>query len=289
MEERVANKPIVDGKPIQGIYRGLTVAEYEAIPALRWSRLSNYLTSPAHGLAGEKSADDAEYLDFGQAVHTAVLEPTQLGARFAAIPEDAPIRRGKDNLAWWARFQSENAGKTLLKLEKLEEVKVITKVVYEHPTVNALLTHPKAAKEVVVVWMDKEFGMWCKARLDLVTKLRVRGGELSYLVDVKTSADGSPEGFGRAIADFEYHGQLAFYKRGLQAVAPFERQSGFIVIEKKIPVVAFYTLDDDSLAIGEARVAKAVSVYLNAQTTGKWPGYPDGIVSLPPWKLKGRE
>jgi hypothetical protein len=74
-----------------GVFEGMSTAEYESIPALRWSRLKAYLRSPAHGKAAESRFDGSDDYDFGQAVHTSVLEPGTWEERFGVFPE---ARRG---------------------------------------------------------------------------------------------------------------------------------------------------------------------------------------------------
>lgn len=277
--------PVVNGKPVPGIYENISMPLYESIPALRWSRLSEYLRSAAHGKAAESRFDDTDDLTFGQAVHTAVLEPGSWEERFGTLPEDAPTRRSNDGKAWWRAFEAANQGRTFLKRETFEAVKRCAESVYAHPRANLWLTSPLSKREVVIVWMDPEFGMYCKVRCDLVTS--VEG--MTRLVDLKSARDASPYGFSRDMNLYHYAGQVAFYLRGLDAVAPFDRSAAFIAVEKDVPVTVCYDLGPASLEIGQDEVKRAMARFVEAEATQKWPGYADGIIDLPAWKLKGGE
>ncbi len=273
------------GEVKTGVFEKMSMAEYEAIPALRWSRLSEYLRSAAHGKAAESRIDETDDLTLGQAIHTAVLEPTEFDSRFGAIPDDAPPRRSNEQKAWWARFQAENVGRFMLKPETLATVKRCAEAVYAHPRANLWLTSPKSKREVVVVWMDPEFGMYCKIRCDLVTS--VEG--MSRLVDVKSVRDASPYAFSRDMNTFHYAGQMAFYLRGLDAVAPFDRSAAFIAVEKDPAVVVCYDLGPASLEVGRDEVKKALQTFIDAEAAQSWPGYADGIIDLPAWRLRQGE
>jgi hypothetical protein len=133
--------------------------------------------------------------------------------------------------------------------------------------------------------MDAEFGMFCKIRCDLVTS--VEG--MTRLVDLKSARDASPWGFSRDANLYHYAGQVAFYLRGLDAVAPFERSAAFIAVEKDPAVVVCYDLGPASLEVGRDEVKRAMTTFVEAESAQKWPGYPDGILELPAWKLKGGE
>jgi hypothetical protein len=100
-----------------GVFEKMSMAEYESIPALRWSRLSEYLRSAAHGKAAESRVEDSDDLTIGQAIHTAVLEPGAWDERFGTLPDDAPAKRSNADKQWWRDFYAANQGKTFIKPE----------------------------------------------------------------------------------------------------------------------------------------------------------------------------
>ena len=278
------SEPVINGQPVPGVYEGLSMPSYEAIPALRWSRLSEYLRSAAHGKAAESRIDDTDDLTIGQAIHSAVLEPAEFDSRFGTIPDDAPTRRSNDGKAWWARFEAENVGRFMLKPETLALVKRCAEAVYAHPRANLWLTSPKSKREVSLVWMDRS-GMYGKARLDLVSN--VEG--MTRIIDLKSARSAAPYDFSRDIFNFSYHGQLAWYLRGLDAIAPFDRSAAFIAVEKDPAVAVCYDLAPEALEAGNDAVELALKTFVDAEAAQRWPGYADGLISLPPWAMRGRE
>lgn len=268
-----------------GIFEGMSVPEYESIQALRWSRLSEYLRSPAHGKAAEAKAEDTEALTVGQAIHTAILEPGEFEARFTIVPENAPAKRSNADKQWWADFAAANRGKSIIKPEAYRMVRACAESAYAHPRARLWLTSPKSKREVVVVWMDDEFGMYCKSRIDLVSN--VEG--LTRVIDVKSALDVSPYAFSRTMSDYHYAGQLAFYLRGLNAVREYDRTAAFIAIEKDPPVTVCYDVGPATLEAGQDEVRKALSTFVDCESKQEWPGYPDGVIDLPVWRLKRGE
>lgn len=266
-----------------GLYRGLSKLEYEAIPAIRWSRLSEYLRSPAHGRLASMRAENSDALTVGDALHRAVLEPSQFEVEFGMVPEDAPPKRSKEDKLWWAQFEADNAGRTMLKPDDFRGVREMATSIYGHKRAEAMLNAPGNAREVSAVWMDPEFGLWCKARLDLLTKWN----GVTYVVDVKTARDASPYGFSGDIARYYYHGQAAWYVSGLNVLAPFERRFAFIVVEKETAVSVVYDMDDPSMEQGAKETRLAFRRFVESEAAQSWPGYPDGFIGLPAWKLKG--
>jgi hypothetical protein len=268
----------------EGIYVGMSWLDYQKIEAINWSKLSPYLRSAAHGLRGELSSKSADYLTFGQAVHKAVLEPGRFDEDFGTVPEDAPAKRSKDDKAWWARFYAANAGRTMLDADVLRNVKLVAEAVYQHPRANAMLTVPNNRREVVVVARDPVSGMLGKARLDLISQWN----GVTYIVDLKNLRDARPYGVAKAIDDYSYHGQLAWYRRLANVVAPWPRECCLITTEQDPAIAVCYDVEADTLDQGDRDVDLAMSRWIESGKTQKWPGYPDGTIGLPAYKLKAR-
>lgn len=279
----MSESPYVEGKLKAGLFEGLTRLQYEQIPALNWSKLSPYLKTHAHGKAAEMRVKDAEWLDIGSALHCSVLRPQDFDNEFGAIPDDAPQKRSNADKLWWANFYQENAGKTMLKPETLADVRLMTRAVYDNPRAKAMLEAPGNKREVVAVWMDPEFGLWCKAQIDLIT--RVRG--VTFIVDLKSGRDISPYGFSGEIAKFNFHGQAAWYHNGCNIVAPFERRFAFIACEKEVGICTVYDADDPLMERGYTDTRIALQRFVEGENAQRWPGYADGYIGLPNWMLKG--
>lgn len=265
-----------------GVYRGMDYATYSAIPALNWSRLKPYLRSAAHGKNAEMRSKESDALTFGIAVHSAVLEPARFEEDYGTIPDDAPPKRSNEQKQWWADFYSRNKGRTMLDPDVLRDVRLVAEAIYAHPRAGAMLTNPAAAREVVAVTLDPVSGMWLKGRLDAVAQWK---GD-TYIVDIKTTNDAREYKMSRAMNEFDYCGQLAFYRRILNAVSPYPRSCAIIAAEKDPAMAVVYEIDEASLDVGDEDVDRAISTFTEAEAAGRWPGLQDGILSLPSWRLR---
>lgn len=156
---------------------------------------------------------------------------------------------------------------------------------------DAIFRHAPAAEllrigiaEQTIFFDDDETGVACKCRPDwLATDAR-------FVVDLKTSRDASPAGFGRSAWSYRYDVQAAFYYDGLTA-ATGELYDGFAFIasEKERPfAVKVYYMDDDDFRVGRRRYSANLETYAECLRTGIWPAYGDrvGRIQLPSFIFK---
>ena len=125
------------------------------------------------------------------------------------------------------------------------------------------------------------FRMDCKGRLDFVTQSGV-------LVDLKTTRDASPEGFGRECARYDYHGQAAFYRDGYAAATGQHLPYVLVAVEVNRPyVVQVYRLHDDVLALGREKYRNLLARLNVCRKESRWPGYGDAELDLmlPRWAV----
>lgn len=144
----------------------------------------------------------------------------------------------------------------------------------------------------------------------------------NMVVDLKTTDDASPEGFGKSIANWRYDVQHPYYLDGLRQAlqqsgdqAPAEgaaelsaywvdqatgllcrcrpdfwrgepKHFVFIAVEKRPPyAVGVYVLDEESVEIGRAQYRADLERFAECVRTDSWPGYGDKIqkISVPAW------
>jgi exodeoxyribonuclease VIII len=137
--------------------------------------------------------------------------------------------------------------------------------------------------EVPPVVFGKGAPVRCKARLDWRCEPAV--------VDLKTVKDASPDAFGRAVHQYLWHVQGAWYQRGDAATSKgVLRPFIFIAVEKTPPfVVQVYELDGDAMEFGQAKVDEILTALVELRATWKsrrdWPGYSTVKLQLqlPPW------
>jgi ATP-dependent exoDNAse (exonuclease V) beta subunit len=126
-----------------------------------------------------------------------------------------------------------------------------------------------------------------KTRPDLI--IPVDDGVV-VLADYKTCADGSPEGFAKAVINFSYHLQAVFYTKVWER-ATGDKVSSFVFVatENSAPnLVGIYRLSEDLIAEGEAAFEYCLAGLQECQETGVYPGYSPDMVKIdaPPWGFR---
>ena len=151
-----------------------------------------------------------------------------------------------------------------------------------NPLATAALSHGES--EVTLAWQDKETGVWLRARPDFLPAKR------RIIPDLKTAADASPKGFQRTIANFGYAQAAALYLDGIEAVFGDKPTNWIhVVMEKEPPhVVALYELPGEDIGRGRWLNRRAIRIFADCLSTGKWPGYADEpvMLGLPGWERK---
>lgn len=247
----------------------MDIAAYHAHPALGSSRLREILRSPAHFKANLPRESAA--LDFGSLVHTLVLEPHAFDERYVVVPNiNGATKEGK---AQKAALASET--RTVVNGEVMAEASACATSIMSHRVYQQIRD---AQVEHTVFWTDKETGIECKARFDVLGPL---------LVDLKTTRDASPKGFQRAIATYGYHIQAAHYMAGAIANGMEPRGFLFACVETSPPYLpAGYLMGNPTLEQGERERREALLTYAQCLSEDRWPGYNDDrieVIDLPQW------
>ena len=86
-------------------------------------------------------------------------------------------------------------------------------------------------REIAIVWDDPETGLRCKARIDFVSEY----DGWTVVGDLKSSINAAPKQWARAVANYGYHRQAAFYLDGCNAISPHDRLFAWIIQEKDDP------------------------------------------------------
>lgn len=212
----------------------------------------------------------------GTLVHTLVLEPQQFDARYVVRP-DGLDGRTKEGKAWAA----DNLGREHLEPKDLAAAVAQAGALRELPDVAALLTDGVA--ESSAFWIDQATGELCKCRPDWTSPV----GDGVVLLDVKTTSDASPDGFGRQVWNMRYHLQAAWYSDGY-TLATGRPVHGFVfaVVENTWPhCAAAYMLDDAAMEKARTENRRLLDLYAQCKASGQWPGYPSEIqpLTLPAW------
>jgi exodeoxyribonuclease VIII len=251
----------------------ITNAEYHADPAISASHLHAAAISPHHYWSRYRDPSrpvlqPTAAMRLGSLVHCAVLEPDELSKRYA-ICGPRNTKAGKEQAA-----ELEAAGIEAVTASDMETAMAMAASVrYGHQAAAELLRTGQA--EQSFWWDDKPTGLRCKCRPDWMTG--------STLVDLKSTADASPRGFAKSVAQYRYHVQANHYLAGTGA-----ERFVFIAVEKSFPYAcAVYELDVDAMLAGENARRRDLSVIADCMAISEWPGYGNTIqpLSLPSWAL----
>lgn len=225
----------------------------------------------------EQPRKAARALDLGTAAHKLVL-----GAGWPFVVIDADDYRTRK--AQQARDEAHAAGATPVINPEYEQIQAMAKAIREHPLASALLCRGDVEAEQSMFWCDLDFGVWRRARLD--AKRHAASGRL-IVADYKTAVSAEPGKFAKAAYDLRYHMQADQYLTAVAAcLGEVDAEFLFVAQEKTPPyLVGVYGLDDDMLSAGRAANERALRIYADCATSGRWPGYGDDItyLSLPAW------
>jgi hypothetical protein len=265
----------------------LTDDEYFAGPIARESLSSTgareILQSPARFRYNQQyPRAPKRAFDVGHAAHQLVLGA---GPELVEVPGT-----GKAGPNAWLSNADKDAvqavrdrGGVPLKPVDFEAVHAMATAIHRHPHAPRLLS--RGEPEKTLVWRDPATGVLCRAKTDW---LRPDG-----IVDVKTCDKADDDSLSKALHNFGYAIQAAFYLRGFRAILRGHGEPGaepffaFIAVEKEPPYLPrVFQLTERALAWGDRKVSEALATYAACLEADDWPGYPtDEIpeIDLPAW------
>lgn len=270
-----------DIKDPLGMSADVSNEDYHAAPGISNTGLSRLSKSFKHYEAyRNQEFKETDALIFGRQVHEAVLEPEKFQL---AIAPDIP-RRSKADKETHAQFELDNIGKTIMKKDKAEALKAMKKNIFEHDAARKAL-EGKGRAEVSYWGYDplSKTGELCKVRVDWD-----RDDDL--IVDLKTTTDASKDAVTKAMWDYRYFVQAAFYS-DIRAAVTGRQTKGFlfVFVEKEPPYgVAVYAASDELIEYGRMEYERLLRYYSECRVNQTWPGYDEGVqtVNLPYWAKK---
>ena len=274
----------------------MTNEEYHAdVTRISKSGLDLINRSPAHYYAEyldpyRKARASKKHFVVGGITHMAILEPQYLERNYFILDDreiiasigGASPRATTKYKEWKKEKLLEAKSREEVSIDDWEKVLRMRDAVHTHPAASLLLTEGVA--ETTVKFQCPETGAPCKARPDWLDKRN------NLVVDLKTTDDASPDGFGRSAFNYRYHVQASFYFDGLYQ-SEIMQPNGFvfIAVEKSPPyAVGVYYVDNPTMNLGRQIYLQDLEVYQRCRQTGDWHGYPTEISALrvPGWALK---
>lgn len=244
----------------------MTEKEYRQHPAISRSELWRIRESPEKfKWYIDHPEPPTPALIFGQVFHKLALEPTTFDTEFAVAPN--VDRRTKDGKAAWTEFTAAADGKTVITQDVFDKASEMVCALYRAPFVKKLLD---GEHELPLFWTDEMTSEPCKVRLDILTEI---GGQ-PIIVDLKTTADASTDGFMRSAVRLGYHFQAAMYSEGYKKNYGKKPLFVFVVIEKEPPFsVNILQADEAFISHGYDVFRELIGTYHDCKASGNWYGF----------------
>ena len=277
--------------PNDGIYSSIADTVYHADPTSLSSSgartLSNQTAEQFFHDQHQPPKPKPQY-DFGHAAHKmvlgeggqiAVLDPAKHG-----LKEDGKPSLKPSATAMWKKEEAKarELGKSVITKAQMESAQRMAGRVFEHELAAKLLRRGSA--EMSGYWHDDETSARLRFRPDWITDGLAR----TICVDYKSAVSADPRHFERAVFDYGYHQQQAWYEDGLAEIGITDAGFVFIVQQKTPPFsVSVCQIKPEHVDLGRQLNRKAIRLFAECQSSGVWPGFAPIIheVSLTNWQI----
>lgn len=236
----------------QGIYKEVDINEYHAnkdwISSTGLKRAKKSLKDFYLYQQGYYDNQKKIHFDFGNAFELALLEPDDFDSEVIIYDvEDRPEKEkgitSKANQEW--KKSIFNTDKYVINKDGKESFRVIEEMLkscYSDAIIQRLIKNIEY--QYSMYWIDQETGLKLKTRPDICRS------KDNVIVDVKTTADGSPEKFSKDLANFDYPFQAAMQIDGVLQSGLMAKVDKYfwLVIEKEPPFSAtLYEFDSEDM------------------------------------------
>ncbi len=267
-------------------------AEGEYVSALKEMEIS-----PKHFLQKKNEAPKppTPAQRMGTVTHSVVFEDDHSG--YIVTPATFPhTKKGVTTIQPWNgragyckdwKAEQEEAGKLVLTIDDVEDLRGMVVSLKNHPMANLILWGPGGRNEVCCFKKHTWTELQLKGRTD---RLTTDADSKTVVVDLKTTGRGEARKsvFAREIDYWKYHMQAAFYQDLFEASFFV-----FVAVEKEAPyAVSTFSLDPESIQIGRDMNDKFLAKVKECRDSGIWPAYSDNLeqISLTDWaKKKAKE
>ncbi len=270
-----------------GIYRDMTVEQYDSIPALRRTFLWHLFNqSPGQAKYREKHFKPTKVLTDGTMVHTALLEPEEFPQKYQIMPayeldEENVTKKGEKpkvlkQSGYYrgkvAEFEKMCAAgnRDMVTQTDYDMAYAFGKKIRADSTAGRFYKRGTASEAVVVGHIH---GVLCKCRIDSLAE-----GGMPSGADIKTIADAHKALWLIAVKKYGYYFQAAFYLALMKDAGLIDPNFLFIVCDKSPPwEIVVEEVMPRTLQLGALHIKKALATYQQCVKDDKWLFYPQGI------------
>jgi len=258
---------------------------HDGPPALSAGIAHTLLTrSPAHAwerhprLNPDWKPRDDDKFDLGRVAHQVLLEGN---ANIVVVEADD----WRTKAAKETRLEARASGMTAMLAADWQRVLDMTGAVAQKLLTLDVEPRPffHGLPEQTFIWYEGD--VVCKCRVDWLHEGNVA------ISDLKTTGrSAQPEQWARSILwSIGCDIQVAWYTRGVQAVTGVRPRFRYVVVEVEPPYgLSIVELGEEAIAVGEAKVNRALEVWADCLEHDRWPGYTSDVyvAQPPPWEAR---
>jgi len=249
---------------LAGFVAGMPERAYHAHESISKSGLDLVNKSPAHYKHAPPREPTAAMM-MGTAIHRAVLEPDRFNMEYEIV--DVADRR---QAAYKEAVKRHGVERVLLGRDAEHIRAVQTAVLYRY---GGMFQGGHA--ELSAFTTDPETGAAVRCRYDYL-----RDG---VAVDLKKSREVLPLAFGRAVASYRYHVQVAFYSDLYEWITGEKLREFWLVAVEEVPpyTPVAYLLDDITIEAGRRAYRRDLNAYAECLASGEWSKFEPEAPYLP--------
>ena len=261
----------VNRKPKPGVYEDVPYEVYDSWPYVNSSSLKHAVRSAGHYRHAMDNAKSLEtpQLRLGHLVHAVASDDLASVVIFQGPEWEAmkvKYQRPTTTREWEHRvgkLRSKHPGREIYTHDEWLVAEAIHQAIMADTVAAEYLRD--ARRELSIVWDCPATRIRCKARLDAVS--------VDGIVDIKTTYDAAV--FERAILQYHYHRQLAFYQWGWAMATDGELRPARIIAVESEPFhgVKAAPLSDRLLSVGREEYEVALERISRALKHDRWDGY----------------
>jgi hypothetical protein len=259
---------------------GKSPDDYYGVDAISVSKMKKLKVSPLHYKEAEEVIETDAML-FGSAYHSFILEPDKFEQEYYIFDDSAIYsvligegfkspRATKQYKEWMESEMRLIGDRKSISKDDYSKINAMKSRLFSHPYAKMLLTNgePEVGLSGTIQTTTGEINV--KFKPDYIKSVK------HIVVDLKTAADASLDGFTKAAADRDYHIQAAFYSDMVELMNNDSRPVSFVFIaQEKVKPFAFNLFEASPQFIGQGRYEyeMLLQLYKYCLDNDKWPGY----------------
>lgn len=265
-----------------GIY-DITNEEYHRGAGISRSAIMSFKKTPRNYhyeyVLGNKEQKETDAFTVGNAFHTYVLEPHLFNDRYH-IWEKVDGRKPASNTDKWKAIAAMAGERKLLCADDVKNIKAMNDALKGDEIIASLISG--AAYEKSLFWTDKDTGLLCKVRPDILHD--------NMVADLKSASSAAFRDFQNDIFKYGYHIQAAMIHEALFALHGVNIMKFLYIVCEKDDAhdYAVYELSEAAIHKGIEEFKKVLFEIKDCQLSGQWPSYPLATIDLPAYAYSNK-